>query len=640
VRLRTIKRRLFWGNTTAERRFGVALLLVALGLGVFLRLAGSEWRQAVAVREAKTERKFEMTGREFETAEERRTAVFKSVRLEQWVQTGLYKAAQLNLVLVIALFFVRSWWCGRAVKKAAKAAHGGGARFWLWVGAAVLLALVMRWPRMELSLYNDEVYNFRQYIHGKVKTDSEGNERFVRASWMETMWENKANNGVLFSALARVFDDAWRPADGRTDGQIIEQALRWPALIPGLLSIGVIALLGRRLFGGAAGVAAAFVLALHPWHLRYSTEARAYGLVILFVALAMFCLVMALRGNRWRWWLGFAACQFLYMYAFAGALYFAVGINAAALVAIIARGSEWRRAALGRLVVASLFSAMLYVQLMAPCLPQMAHTIGTLDSMSGNVGMSQVANMASYLTLGMPMFDGDPGNTSNPALAKFLPDGLWMLLSALVGLGIVLFFAALVFKRPGLPRVLLAGNALALLLVLGVSAYGGTVLHHWYVIYLLPLTALALAAGWAVIWKSRRLHLLAYVLPVLVMLVVWRPLYDYRGHSKQSLREAVAVARDGGAMVAGFWSDSSAYLLDMRIVREPEDLRRFAAEAAAEGRDLSVVFGHREMAMAQMAECVRVAEGRAELDFQSVAVLPGLEAAQFTTYVYRLHTRR
>jgi hypothetical protein len=113
-----MKKRLFWGNSTAERRFGVALLLVALGLGVFLRLAGEEWRDAVAERKAKTERKFEMTGREFESDDAMRSAVTKAIRVEQWVQTGLFRAAQLNLILSLALFFTRPWWCGREVKAA------------------------------------------------------------------------------------------------------------------------------------------------------------------------------------------------------------------------------------------------------------------------------------------------------------------------------------------------------------------------------------------------------------------------------------------------------------------------------------------------------------------------------------------
>ena len=618
----------------------MALLLVALGLGVFLGLAGEDWRDAVAERKAKTERKFEMTGREFESDDAMRFAVTKTIKVEQWVQTGLYRAAQFNLILSLALFFIRPWWCGREVKAAAArkavTSRGGRGKFWLWVGAAVLLALVLRWPRMELSLYNDEVYNFRQYIHGKIKTNSAGVERFERASWLETMWENKANNGVLFSALARICDEAWRPGDGSTDGQINERALRWPALVPGLLSIAAIAMLGRSLFGGAAGCAAAFLMALHPWHLRYSTEARAYGLVILFVALAMLCLVMALRGNRWRWWLGFAGCQFLYMYAFAGALHFALGLNLVAFVTIIMRGKQWRHAALGRLVVASLMSAMLYLQLMAPCLPQMAYTLSALDSLQGNMSVARVVDITSYLTVGMPVFDHDPSNLSNPALAKFWPSGWWMLVPALAGLGLWCFFAFLVFTRRGLPAMLLAGNALAFVSAIVASVIGGTVMHYWYAIYLLPFTVLALAAGWAVVWKTKRLRYLAYALPLMIALIVWRPLRDYRNQSKEGLREAVTIAREGGAMLAGFWSDSSAYALDMRIVGGAEDLRRYAAEAAAQGRDLAVIFGHHEMAEGGMKECLELAKGESDLKFRHVATLPGLEEPQFTTFVYRL----
>ncbi len=636
MRLRAIGRRLFWGGTGAERRFGFALLLVALGLGLFVKLAGGEWRDAVADRKAMVAERMEASGRAFDTPEDRERAIRKSVRVEHWVRSGLYWAAVANLALASVLFLTRRWWCGREVKpRAAKAAPRLG-RLWLWVGVAVLLGLVLRWPRVDLSLYNDEVYNFRQYIHGKVKTGRDGSERFERAGWMETLWENRANNGVLFSALARLSDDAWRPGDGTSDGQINERALRWPALLPGLLSIAAIALLGRELFGGAAGLAAAFLFALHPWHLRYSTEARAYGLVILFAVLAMFCLVRALRGNRWRWWLGFGGCQFLYMYAFAGALYFALGINVAALFAIAARGRGWRRAAMGRLVVASLLSAMLYLQLMAPCLPQMAAAMDELESLRGEVTMGRAADVVSYLALGMPMSDGDPGNAHNPALAKFWPSGWWLLLPALAAVGLWAFFAALVFARRGLPRVLLAGNALAFALAFGVSAIAGSTLHYWYVIYLLPFVTLFLAAGWAVVWKSRRLRPLAYALPLLVALVVWRPLRDYRGHSKQDLRGAVEIARAGGAMVAGFWSDSSAYDLDMRIVRRADDLHEFAEEARAAGRDLAVVFGHRDLAMGTMAECVEIVEGGGDLAFQKIAELPGLEEAQFTTYVYRL----
>ena len=114
---------------------------------------------------------------------------------------------------------------------------------------------------------------------------------------------------------------------------------------------------------------------------------------------------------------------------------------------------------------------------------------------------------------------------------------------------------------------------------------------------------------------------------------------DYRDHSKQGLSNAVALAREGGAVVAEFWSDAGVYYRDMRRIRNVEDLRRFAGEALKAKRDFSVVFGHRNLAMAGMEECVRLTEGMGELSFRKVGEFYGLEQRQFNTYVYRIAHR-
>jgi 4-amino-4-deoxy-L-arabinose transferase-like glycosyltransferase len=637
VRLGGLKNFFLKSRTLVERRFGIFLLLVVVALGVFLQCAGREWRDAVPDRRAVTGERIESEGRQFATEEERERVIFKSIRVHHFVYSGIYWAAVINLVIAGLLLFTRRWWCGKDVEPLPDRTVGSGAgRFWIWVFLAVLIAAGLRWNRMDLSLYNDEAYNFQQYIHGKDKADPQGKVTFRRAGWEETTWENKANNGVLYSVVARLFDEAWRPGDGSADGLVNERALRYPSLIAGLLSIVAIALLGRVLFSPAVGLAAAFVLTVHPWHLRYSTEARSYAMVILLVTLGMLCLVIALRNNRWRWWLGFAVCQFLYMYAFSGALYFALGTNLAALCAIMARGRSWQRAAIGRLVVASILSAMVYLQLMMPCLPQMAFVIADLDSLRGNLSLAKVVDIGSFLTFGMPAFDYNPVNSHNPALEKFWLAGWWMLVPALLAAAILVFFGGLVFRRAGIPRTLLLGNFLALTLMLLVSVLADTAMHFWYVIFLLPLAVIFAAAGWTVLWKSRRLRFLAYALPVFFALIIWMPLRDYRAYSKQSLSDAVAFARQGGAVVAEFWSDAGVYDRDMHRVRNVDDLRRFAGEAMKAQRDFSVVFGHRNLAMASMGECVRLTEGMGNLPFRKVAEFHGLEEGQFNTYVYRI----
>src|SRR5213078_3841336 len=60
-----------------------------------------------------------------------------------------------------------------------------------------------------------------------------------------------------------------------------EGMLRLPSAIFGTAAVGMLFLLSRRLFGATAGLVAAGLLALSPFHIAYSQEARAYALFVL-----------------------------------------------------------------------------------------------------------------------------------------------------------------------------------------------------------------------------------------------------------------------------------------------------------------------------------------------------------------------
>ncbi|WP_297640092.1 glycosyltransferase family 39 protein [Caldilinea sp.] len=59
----------------------------------------------------------------------------------------------------------------------------------------------------------------------------------------------------------------------------------------GALALPVIFLIGRRLSGSAVGLAAAFILAISPFHVRFAQEARMYALLMLNASLATLALV-------------------------------------------------------------------------------------------------------------------------------------------------------------------------------------------------------------------------------------------------------------------------------------------------------------------------------------------------------------
>ena len=84
-----------------------------------------------------------------------------------------------------------------------------------------------------------------------------------------------------------------------------EFALRSLSAIAGVLTLPAIYLLGRGLHGRFAGLLAALLLALHPFHLRYSQEARSYALLGLTLVLAAYFLARAVRSSSDKDWTAF-----------------------------------------------------------------------------------------------------------------------------------------------------------------------------------------------------------------------------------------------------------------------------------------------------------------------------------------------
>ncbi len=79
-----------------------------------------------------------------------------------------------------------------------------------------------------------------------------------------------------------------------------ETALRFPSAIFGTLSVLALYLAVRRIFGTAAALVAALLLALSPYHIAYSQEARAYALLVLLtiVSCDLFMRLLQKRTNR------------------------------------------------------------------------------------------------------------------------------------------------------------------------------------------------------------------------------------------------------------------------------------------------------------------------------------------------------
>jgi hypothetical protein len=84
--------------------------------------------------------------------------------------------------------------------------------------------------------------------------------------------------------------------------------LRAPSLIAGTLTIPVIYMLGTKLADRRAALVATALATLSPFMIFYSTEARAYGVLMLLVAGSTLAMLLALENGRRRWWAAYALC--------------------------------------------------------------------------------------------------------------------------------------------------------------------------------------------------------------------------------------------------------------------------------------------------------------------------------------------
>ncbi len=74
-----------------------------------------------------------------------------------------------------------------------------------------------------------------------------------------------------------------------------EFSVRFPSIVFGVLLIPVMYALGRQLFSRWTGVLAALLVALNPFLIWYSQEARMYSLAVLLGSLGVLCFVFGTR---------------------------------------------------------------------------------------------------------------------------------------------------------------------------------------------------------------------------------------------------------------------------------------------------------------------------------------------------------
>jgi len=166
--------------------------------------------------------------------------------------------------------------------------------WWLaLVGLITVVGLLLRLPSLDDSLFGDEASTYF-IVTGRDLTQV--------LDWVRSDLEVTP---PLFFVLTWMTD---------TFGESVE-SLRVVSLVAGVAAIPLTYVLGVWTVGQRAALFGAALVAISPFLIFYSAEARSYALVLLLDLLSSLCLLRALDGRRTGWFVAYAACSCAAVYA-------------------------------------------------------------------------------------------------------------------------------------------------------------------------------------------------------------------------------------------------------------------------------------------------------------------------------------
>ena len=505
------------------------------------------------------------------------------------------------------------------------------------------------WPRLWQSFWHDENYPIRNAIVGTYRLLPDGSLKLKPVSWQATFFFYRKPNHTLYSGIARVCNEAWRLIARPKGLQFNESIIRFPAYVAGIASIATIALLLNELEFPSAGVVAAFLSALHPWHIRYASEARAYAFVLCLIPLVIYFFLRALENGLWRWWAAFATAEFFLMYSYPTCIYVLVVLNLCALPAIWWR---WGRSSNAitqfmRLTVANIFAAMFFLPLMLPCVPQF---LGYVKGIPGELDYEWMTNFLAHLLSGIPWSYRGHWDMGSLELRSWFSVHQW--------LGLFVFFLAIAFLALGVCRLVAKDRISALLpIVLLLPAVicfvqtkvHGLFIYEWYLIFVLPGVIAFVALGIdqvSTLVRSRigRVAATAFAALVISGYAAWSAPQRHflMTRSIQPNRESVLLTRptldpkdpqQRNILTATFYGPPEPYDPNIIIFRNAIELGDLVRKADVDGKPLFINLGYLTTVEGEHQNKYELLRNSGF--FEDLGILSGFEPSMQSRHVFR-----
>ena len=397
----------------------------------------------------------------------------KWTAVKDYAACGTYRFGLANCALLAVLAATAPWWHRRRDQATLPASGSiaplprGGRWFWPVLGGLVVLGTGLRLPLARGGFWHDEGLQATR-IHGSFqpdKTGPDGRPLFRPAPWTDTFFHfRKPTNHTAVAVPSRLCLEAWRALAGAPRTEFSEFAMRVPSLLASAGSILLLGLAGRRWGRPDLGLLAALLLSLHPWHVRWGVDLRAYSLGVFGTCLALWSLGGALRGGGWRPWCVFGLAQFLLLWSSLLHCFLVAALFVAAAGWIVLRRSGRPVGPqLSRLFAVNAVAGTLFLQVMGPNLLQFVQASRLRDPSQEDftkLDAPTLTDTASNLLLGLPgaanAMPGDRTITTFESLFRGIPGAGICLLAVH---GAILVSGLLVLRRQG-PTAWLAGLAL------------------------------------------------------------------------------------------------------------------------------------------------------------------------------------